>query len=58
MWGGGRLSESGAGTRGCISVVVGGMLRVVVVVGRGVHVRGEEVTALVAWLVLAGGLSA
>ena len=58
MWGGGGVSESGAGTRGCISVVVGEMLRVVVVVGRGVHVRGVEVTASVAWVVLAGGLSA
>ena len=55
VWEGGGVSESGAGTRGCISVVVGGMLHVVVV-GREVHVRGE-VTALVACLVLAGGHS-
>ena len=37
MWGGDRISDSGAGTRVCVSVVVGGMLRVVVV-GRKVHV--------------------
>ena len=35
MWGGGGISLSGAGTRGCISVVAGGMLRVVAVVGLG-----------------------
>ena len=37
MWGGDRISDSGAGTRGCVSAVVGGMLRVVVV-GWKVHV--------------------